>query len=85
MIVLSAVRIYFDENVFCTFCGKRHPDCYELIYKMNINPYEYSIVEGFITDDDIFLNRHDAKNYAISHNQLKSDSQYLELYSEDIW
>lgn len=99
MIVSSAVKLN-DGRVFV---GKRHGDCYKqgkLILKENISLFKESI-QGFITDNLIFLNRQEAYYEAYKNNQCEEQKPYeanycegLErsihdwkpcLFSEDLW
>ena len=88
-----------DENVQYTYyptnvnyglivCGYRHHNCIEHIS----NLYEkerlrnYEIIQGFLTDNNRFVDREEARIIAEKANQLlKNHSTGKKLFSEDVW
>lgn len=96
MIVCAALQIKDGINTY-VICGLRHADCYETLYaiapdlskKVRIND---SVTEGFITTDNIFLDRYAAYQQALSCGQIPAQLRYdknrkheVELYSEDLY
>ena len=102
MIVSACVRFYtkeyhrtpWDDNskVFSTRYDipcHRHADAFYIINQfLDSNIIDKTKTEqGFLTQDDTFLNRYDAMNEAINCNQLPPSAKEVcaELYSEDLW
>ena len=87
MIIASAIKFtpHFGKYPV-VICGKRHPDCLEEAFQMGYEWDKEDLVQGFMTDDDRFLDRYDAKIEARKCRQLiVDDDKYRELFSEDIW
>jgi hypothetical protein len=71
--------------------GRRHHNCFitsfilgeELTVKDKISDGEWKITQGFITSDDIFLNREDAGKIAYDSGQTKK--LVKQLFSEDLY
>lgn len=85
MIIASAIRTYLirpDYPIIWT--GKRHADILENMFHRGIHYDKKALEYGFYTDDGKFLDRYEARRYAIECGQITS-SEYLELYSEDLW
>lgn len=89
MIVTSAVIMVCEnkdrEKSLQLYCAKRHPFCYEKAAENNFRVI--TSTDGFLTDDFVFLDRKQAKIYAIKHNQtlFTEFPNSAELYSEDLW
>lgn len=86
-IVAAAIKLKYEDNII--FTGHRHGECFE---KIHSSGYKFSItdvIQGFMTDDNDFLDRIEAKKYAIKIGQLISGTEEFpdanELYSEDLW
>ena len=85
------------SDYFQIFCGKRHCHIFEVMYKLRINYEKVSCVQGFMTDEDQFLDRYDAARMAYMNGQLPKESELwqkihnadsiyaYELFSEDLW
>lgn len=78
MIVSSAI---LKDGVIYT--GKRHND---ILCDKN-RPFGFLKLaeQGFITDQGIFLNRKEALQHAIDCGQLKKETVFNYLFSEDLW
>lgn len=65
----------------------RHADIYEELHRLNVTYDKSSVVEGFMTDTNEFVNRFEAKEIAVAANQLivPIEETYNALYSEDVW
>lgn len=90
MIIASAIRFFFisdiDHEYPQIWTGCRHPDILEKMFGKRVLYDTATAVQGFLTDDNRFLNRYEAKEYAIKCGQLTSEEiEYIELYSEDLW
>lgn len=89
MITKAAVKIMdLRQNKEVIIPCHRHSDAYKILYdfryKKNIDYYK--IQEGFLDEDDNFLDRHCAYLEAIyDHQILINDSNSKELFSEDIY
>jgi hypothetical protein len=90
MIVASAIKLTNGE----IYVGKRHCDCFAMITLANEKTNFYSEEElrklhinceqGFITDKLKFMNRYEAWDEAFRCKQI-NETQFDELYSEDLW
>lgn len=90
MIVASAIRFFYISDIQYKYpqiwTGHRHPDILEKMFGMRVLYDKTTAVQGFLTDDNRFLNRYEAKEYAIKCGQLTPEEiKYAELYSEDLW
>ena len=87
MIVASAIKFiphFRDYPVI--ICGKRHANCLEEAFDMGYEWDKEKLIQGFLTDDNRFLDRYDAKIEARKCRQLVEDNDnFRELFSEDIW
>ena len=84
-IVSSAIK--FRETPYSQYwhiiCGKRHCDCFEMMFNHQFIHDRNSEVQGFMTDTNQFIDRYKAAEIAYNAQQI---SQPLTiLYSEDIW
>lgn len=68
------------------YVGKRHGDCFELMFNLGVDKEEAAYSEqGFITDDGVFLNRKLAGCYAKLIGQVENFEFGESLVSEDLW
>jgi hypothetical protein len=88
MILYSAIK--FDYNGFpFIICGKRHGDCFKnvsdfmSVEKWNQTVNKNEIIQGFLTDENKFLDRKHAATYAYQCGQI--DTWQDTLSSEDLW
>lgn len=85
MIVAAAIKFYVVGDEYPTIMmGRRHPDIFKKMYEMGIEYDKLTHIQGFMTNNDKFLDRCEAKQYAIECGQIK-ESKFDELYSEDLW
>ena len=93
MIKVSAIKFYLEDDTDKEFpqimTGRRHAD---IISRMNLLGIFYNPrwIEGFLTDEDRFLNRFQARAHALRCHQISQETfeesgRYGGLYSEDIW
>lgn len=98
---LVAAAIKFkpkDCEYFQIMCGKRHCNVLEMMYKLRIEYEKATAVQGFLTEDNQFVDRYDAAQMAYRSKQILPDSDLLEkmnadpdmlnayqLFSEDVW
>ncbi len=64
-------------------CGRRHHNCIQLSVILGHTPVKQNSVQGFVTSDDLFLNRADAARFAYEHGQITIPTKTL--FSEDLW
>ena len=87
-IVVAAIMIPLSESsqkVIVT--AKRHADAYEKVHEWNLEYDKSTVVEGFMTDTNQFVDRYEAKKIAVAVDQLivPLEDTYNALYSEDVW
>lgn len=86
-IVAAAVRDIDGKAVYALPRPARHHDVIRGMSELGVIAGR----EGFLTNFDHFVDRHDAMFLAVANNQLykqdRSATQYLgpDLYSEDLW
>lgn len=87
MIICSAIKFYQkdDEEYPVIMTAKRHADVFEKMFNLGIKYHKDSAIQGFLTDDNHFLDRYEAKHEARRCGQLVVDTGDRALYSEDIW
>lgn len=89
MRVISAAIKYrpLDSKSFMIVIGKRHSDIWEWLFNNKIQYDKDSVIQGFFTDTNQFVDRYEAKKIAVEANQLivPEEETYQELYSEDVW
>lgn len=85
MIIAAAIKIIKDDKE-CILMAKRHCNCYEQLFVLDAKR-PYKDIQGFMTNDFVFLNRTEAKKYAKKYNQIINEefNRSNELYSEDLW
>lgn len=95
MIICAAIKMKYldsnDEKQSVVICGYRHGNCYHIISKLDVCSVIEKI-EGFIDNQDNFLDRQEAYVHARNCGQLsqaniwyKEDRNDCELYSEDLY
>lgn len=84
-VVAAAIKLSSDYPHI--FIAERHVDIYEMLRDSNIRYNKSECVEGFLTDNDQFVDRIEAKKIAVAANQLivPLEETYPALYSEDVW
>lgn len=92
MIICAAIRVKAKatkEEIHV--CGLRHGDCYTTLRYVKF-PQDHTLTEGFVTHENVFLDRKDAFCHACACGQLsptvkiyKTEHGEDELYSEDLW
>lgn len=88
MIIAAGILVEKDGEK-CLFMGKRHGNCIEQFAFCNFRMPFHKSIQGFVTDKFEFLDRVEAKKYAIECGQLIAGTEEFpnstELYSEDLW
>jgi hypothetical protein len=93
---ILCAAIYFDDgliyvhqpkNIMTGFviCGRRHHNCYSIlgILSSDKKHFNFEKTQGFITSDDLFVNRKEAADIAFAAGQINELKD--ELYSEDLY
>lgn len=85
MISRAAVQIEDKrQNKIIIIPCHRHCDAFRILKEFGYKREEYDIIEqGFLTENDLFLSRTQAKRHARACGQDKSIG--TELFSEDLW
>ena len=92
-IVSAAIKFYIKGDTYPTImCGKRHCDVFEKMYNMRIEYDRQTAVQGFLTDNDTFVDRYEAFKIARAADQFLpevkeeyKDKIITQLFSEDVW
>lgn len=98
-IVAAAIKFKpLDSEYYQIMCGKRHCNVLELMYKHGLDYHKVGAIQGFLTEDDQFLDRYDAARMAYYSGQLSPDTELWQkmakdedmiyahpLFSEDLW
>ena len=84
-IVSAAIKFCMSDepNYYHILTGCRHCDVFELMFNLGIKYDRETHVQGFLTDDNRFLDRYDAAHVAYENGQ--TDKLCLPLFSEDMW
>ena len=88
MIASAAVKIYDKrQNVIITIPCHRHADAFFVLKSFGYRRFiDYNeIAQGFLDEEDNFLTRVEAKQTALVCGQLIHETDFAELYSEDLW
>ena len=85
--ISSAIKIFPKNRYPVVVCGKRHPDCLELIANLEVDRDRSEDVQGFIVLNDdgykMFVDRIEGAQIA---KELGYHLDYPNcLYSETIW
>lgn len=89
MITKAAVKIMdLRQNKEIIIPCHRHCDAFQILYTLGYKKQvDYrTIAEGFLDENDVFLDRYNAWLEAVRSKQLMViDNSCKELYSEDLW
>jgi hypothetical protein len=79
------VYVHQPKNISTGYviCGRRHHNCIQTSVILGNLPVKSNSVQGFLTSDDLFLNRSDAAELAFTCGQIDSPTKILT--SEDLW
>ena len=88
-LVAAAIKFYPKDSEYPQIvCGKRHCDCFEWMFKHQIEYDKNTHEQGFLTNTNQFVDRYEAMNMALDWGQVSVKDGYesgQELYSEDLW
>ena len=90
MIISAATKVYlYDRDKEIIIPCHRHKDVAYILQNLGYDETKYKrIKEGFLTDEDVFLTRREAAEYAYTCGQLTEgpEDPYIDvLFSEDLW
>jgi hypothetical protein len=92
-VVSAAIKFYMLNDSYPTImCGKRHADIFEKMYNLHIQYDKKTAIQGFLTDNNTFVDRYEAFEIARIADQFLPEAKIeyanktiSELYSEDVW
>ena len=87
-LIASAIKFYPKDSEYPVIvCGKRHCDCFEWMRNHQVEYDKNTHKQGFLTNQNQFVDRYEAMYMALDSGQLPYDEKYegKELYSEDIF
>ena len=64
-------------------CGRRHHNCIAILSVFGKRNCMYKHTQGFVTNDDLFVDRKQAAIIAFKAKQIKEEKD--ELFSEDLY
>ena len=66
-------------------CGWRHHNCFSTLYSLLGDKYDIALarVQGFITNDGMFVDRKEAAKIAYNSGQIKYKTE--KIFSEDLY
>jgi hypothetical protein len=80
----NATHIAKNIKKGIVICGYRHCNCFEVAHNLNFVYSKDKIIQGFLTSNNRFVDRKQAKIIAVRESQCIDDGR-LELFSEDIY
>lgn len=88
-LVAAAIKFYpIDSEYPQIVCGKRHCNCLEWMFKHKVEYDKQTHIQGFLTEDNQFVDRYEAMDIALEEEQLLNPDDYKPgkpLFSEDVW
>ena len=92
-VVFAAIKFYIKGDIYPTImCGKRHCNVLEKMYNLHIEYDKQAAVQGFLTDNNTFVDRYEAFEIACAADQLLPEAKeeykdkiITQLFSEDVW
>lgn len=88
-LIAAAIRFYPKDSEYPQIvCGKRHCDCFEWMFKHQVEYDKNTQEQGFLTSTNQFVDRYEAMNIALDWGQVSAEDSHescQQLYSEDLW
>ena len=92
-VVSAAIKFYIVDDEYPTImCGKRHSNVFEKMYDLHIKYDKQTAIQGFLTNENSFVDRYEAFEIARAADQLlpEAKEEYkdkiaTQLFSEDVW
>ena len=83
-IVASAIKFYPKDSEYpVVVCGKRHCNCIEWMWKHQADYDKKTMVQGFVTEDHVFLDRYEAAEHAWANKQMLPESDTFQKMKRD--
>ena len=83
---IVGVAIKKDNNIYQLPEPNRHHNVIKMMVELGIEwPVTKNAIQGFITDDNTFLDRKEAMELVKLNGQNKTRLHGSRLYSEDLW
>lgn len=87
--IIGVAIMHKDGTNFCSMLAPaRHHDVIRVMVNDGIDSAPISGTQGFIDDEDNFLDRHEAYQFAIKHDLITRDQNGYKgdrLFSEALW
>ena len=84
-LVASAIKFYpIDSEYPQIVCGKRHCDCFEWMFKHQVEYDKKTHEQGFLTDTNEFVDRYEATKIAWHNHQILTNSDTYEKIMRDM-
>ena len=88
-LIAATIKFYPKDSEYPQIvCGKRHCDCFEWMFKHQVEYDKITHEQGFLTNTNQFVDRYEAMNLALDWGQVSEEDGYKsgqQLYSEDLW
>lgn len=92
-VISAAIKFYIKGDIYPTImCDRRHCNVLEKMYNMHIEYDKQTAIQGFLTDNNTFVDRYEAFEIARAADQLLPEAQeeykdkiITPLFSEDVW
>lgn len=94
-VTAAAIKFFIsnDKDILSDpmiICGRRHSNVFEAMFLLGFRYDKPSHVQGFWTNQNRFVDRHEAFEIAKAANQILPEAQQEAekshtLYSEDVW
>ena len=83
-LVAAAIKFYPKDSEYPQIiCGKRHCNCFEWMFKHQVEYDKITHEQGFSTDENHFVNRYQAAEIAWYANQVLKESDTYQKMWED--
>ena len=76
-LIAAAIKFYPKDSEYPQIvCAKRHCDCFEWMFKHQVEYDKITHVQGFLTNTNQFVDRYEAMNMALDCGQVSADDGY---------
>ena len=87
-LIAAAIKFYPKDSKYPQIvCGERHCDCFEWMFKHQVEYDKQTHEQGFLTNQNQFVDRYEAMYMAMDCGQIEYDEnkEGKPLFSEDLW
>lgn len=87
-LIAAAIKYYPTDSKYPQIvCAERHCDCFEWMFKHQVEYDKKSHQQGFLTSDNQFVDRYEAMEIAHFSKQILEEDyrKGKPLFSEDVW